>query len=74
MRRGLLVSVALGSLVLGAATFPASADLDRRVSFQLIEVITTDTVIDPAHRATPAARSPSEIARRRHAELRTVRP
>jgi allene oxide cyclase len=46
MRRGLLVAVALSSLLLGAATFPASADLDRRVSFQLIEVITTDTVID----------------------------
>ena len=47
MRRGLLVAVALGSLLLGAATFPASADLDGgRVSFQLIEVATSDTVVD----------------------------
>ena len=47
MRKGLLVAVAIGSLLLGATTFPAAANLDGgRVSFQLIEVATTDVVVD----------------------------
>ncbi len=55
MRRAPLVAVALGSLLLGAATLPASADLDRRVSFQLIEVVTTDTVVDIGAPGIPPA-------------------
>ena len=47
MKRALLIAVALSSMLLGAATIPAAADLDpRRASFRLIEDATTDVVVD----------------------------
>jgi allene oxide cyclase len=47
MKRALLLAVALSSMLLGAATIPAAADLDPgRASFRLIEDATTDTVVD----------------------------